>query len=201
MPKAKSWILVVLCVAGLLTLSSCSKNKYAMRLDYGEAGYYAVDVAIWDSYKDAEGDEIWWYTVADATAELKVTYVDPGTSLPAYPAGHAVHLESYSVTWKGTPKLPKTTGALDFLVPLDISGGTEVTVPIMVMPGISKDTVGVLGDLIGDPGSERNTFVGQITSKATIEVRGRDVVDDHEVAATTELTGVFADYVNPNKAH
>ena len=201
MPKAKSWILIVLCLAGLLSLTSCTKNKYAVRLDYAEAGYYAVDVAIWDSYKDPDGTVIWYATVSDATAEIKATYVDPSSSLPAYPASHAVQMQNYSVTWKGTPKLPKTAGTLNILVPLDASGGTEVTVPIMVMPAISKDTVTALVDLRGDPESDLNTFVGQITGRATIELRGTDVVDDHEVVATLELTALFADYVNPNKAH
>jgi hypothetical protein len=202
MSKAKSWIIVALCcVAGLLSLTSCTKNKYALRLDCAEAGYYPVDVAIWDSYKDPDGTVIWYATVADATGELKATYVDPSSSLPAYPASHAVQIQSYTVTWKGTPKLPKTSGALNLLVPLDISGGTEVTVPILVMPAISKDTVTALTDLRGDPEGDLNTFVGQLTAKATIELRGRDIVDDHEVIATIDLTGVFADYVNPNKAH
>jgi len=201
MPKAKSWILIVLCLAGLLTLNSCTKNKYGLRIDYSEAGWYAVDVAKWTSVRVERGEEF-WHTVYDATAELEVSFVDAGSYFPTYPNEHAVLLQSYSVTWKGTEKPPKTTGSLNILVPLDVTGGTPITVPIMVVPAINKDTSTVLSNLLGDPSTEDpNTFVGQLVCKATIELRGKDVVTDQEFVGSIELTGAFADYMEPNDYH
>ena len=100
MLKAKSWILLVLCVAGLLSLNSCTKNKYALRIDYSEAGWYPVDVAKWTTVRVEGGGIEYWHTVYDATADLKVMFVDPGSYYPSYPNEHAVLLQSYSVTWK-----------------------------------------------------------------------------------------------------
>ena len=103
---------------------------------------------------------------------------------------------------EGAEKPPKTTGSLNILVPLDASGGTEVNVPIMVVPAVNKDTSTVLADLLGDPSPEDpNTFVGQLVCKATIELRGKDVVTDQEVVGSIELTGAFADYMDPNDYH
>jgi hypothetical protein len=203
MSKAKSWILIVLCAAGLLSLTSCAKNNYAMLVNYEESGWYPVDVAKWTAVREQGGDFTYWYTVKDGTAEFSVAYVDPGSYYPTYPTSHALMLQSYTVNWKGTvgQKPPNSSGQLNVLVPLDVSGGTEVKVKILVVPAGNKDTSTVLSDLRGDPESDPNTFVGQLVSKAEITLRGKDIATNADVEATLELTAAFADYVDPNDYH
>jgi hypothetical protein len=166
-----------------------------------EAGYYAVDVAKYIPVKDTEvGGVVYYPTYYDGTADLRISYIGSISELPTFPSGGAIRLTTFRVRWTGAA-IPPTSGSLDNLVEADPTGKTEIVVPILVVPAGIKETCTVLADLQGDPNSDPNTFVGQVTAKGTIEVHGKDITTDEDISTTVEFTAAFADYVEPNKAH
>jgi hypothetical protein len=205
MAKTKVLFAILLGFVGFFLVTSCATPKYVLRFDCEEGGYYAVDVARWD-YVKVEQEVIWFYYQDDATVNLSAYYFQPGVSLPTYPGIQEAHLQSYRITWTGYGasqgiKIPTTTGALDVLVPADVNAeGSKVPLSLMVIPGVNKDTVGVLAELRADPESQV-FFNGEINAKGHVVVNGIDKITDEPITAEFDLNVVFADYKDPNKAH
>jgi hypothetical protein len=166
-----------------------------------EAGWYPVDVAKYIAVKDPTSGEVTHYpTYFDGTADLKISYLGSIRELPTYPADDAIRLTTFRVRWTGAT-IPTTSGSLDNLIHADPLGKADITIPILVVPAGAKESCAVLTDLQGDPDSDPNTFVGQVTAKGTIEIHGKDIINDEDISATVEFTAVFADYVEPNSYH
>jgi hypothetical protein len=204
MAKAKIWILVLLCIGGAMLLVSCAKPKNVLIVQNDESGWYPVDVAKWYSIRVTPGEPPEWYhTVTDATLKLTAHYANPGLGTPTYPGDRSVHLNRYTITWKSSVvKIPRLTGSLDVTVPLDLTGsGKGAAFELLVCPATNKDTVTALADLLGDPDSDPNTFVGQVIVNADVQVSGTDLLTDEDVSATIQLTAAFADYLDPNTYH
>jgi hypothetical protein len=200
MPKAKSWILVLTCAVGLM-LVACGQPKNRLQIAMDEAGWYPVDVAKYIAVKEPSGGGVTHTaTYVDGTADLRISYLGSIRELPTFPADDAIRLTTFKVRWTGAA-LPTTSGSLDNLVHSDPSGKTEIKVPILVVPAASKESCTVLTDLQGDPDSDPNTFVGQVTAKGIVEIHGKDIINDEDILATVEFTAVFADYVEPNNYH
>jgi hypothetical protein len=200
MPKAKSWILVLMFAAGLM-LVACGQTKNRLQVVMDEAGWYAVDVAKYIAVKDPTSGEVTHYpTYFDGTADLKFSYLGSMRALPTFPADDAIRLTTFRVRWTGAA-IPTTSGSLDNLIQADPLGKTTIIVPILVVPAGVKESCAVLTDLQGDPDSDPNTFVGQLQAKGIIEIHGKDIMTDEDISATVEFTAAFADYVEPNSAH
>lgn len=194
--------LLVVFAVGILLLATCSKPKNVLRLTCDEAGNYAIDVAHWISERTEAGDLEWTAVMTDAIANINAYYIQPVTGFNTYPPNLAVRLESYTVTWAATGvKIPRLSGYIDVLVPADVSGTNPKTFSLLLCPAINKDTVSALQNLRGDPESDRNTFVGQIIARATVEVVGKDQVTNEEVRGSLQLQTTFADYQDPNNLH
>lgn len=199
MAKAKVCVAVVLCVLSALAIFSCAKPKYVLRIDSKEAGRYEVDVAKWQFYKGAE-DTGWVYTVKNADCKATAIYVQPGDGMAHMSGPYFAKLTEYRVIWPSGSGIPNTSGVLNVLIESDPDGRKSTDFDFMVIPGVNKDTVGVLAALRSDP--ENNEFsTDQIIAKARVNFKGKDLVTDEDLEADLWLTVVFADYLDPNNAH
>jgi hypothetical protein len=184
---------------GFYVAVSCSKPARTLRVECDEAGLYQIDVAKWTYFKGSE-ETAWIYNVTDAVVKAKASYAQPGTGSPTYPSDYSAQIQSYQVTWGSNVKIPKTTGALNVIVPSDLDGKTKVDLTFLLLPAVSKDTVTDLADLRGDP--ESNVFFnGQLSAKVKIRFDGKDLLTDEDLSTEAEMTVVLADYMDPNQLH
>jgi hypothetical protein len=199
MAKSKVCIAVALCVLSFFIVLSCAKPRYVLRISYAESGRYEVDVAKWLFYKGSV-DTGWIYTVKNADAVATALYMQPGDGMAHMSGPYMLLLQKYEVTWPAGSGIPRTSGALSTLVESDLDGKKTIDFDFMVIPGVNKDTVGVLAALRSDP--ENNDFLtDQLTAKAKVKFTGKDLVTDEEISTESEMTVVFADYLDPNNAH
>jgi hypothetical protein len=200
MPKVKSWILVLMCAAGLL-LVACGQPSNRLRVTMDEAGFYPVDVSRYIIVKGTQGEVDYYHTYDDATADLLVNYTGSISELPTFPADDAVQLTSYRVTWHGVAISP-TSGGLDNVLQADPTGKSMTKLSIVVVPAGIKETCAVLVPLQGDPSvDDPTTFVGQLVAKGQVEIDGTVLRTGEEISTTVQFTAAFADYEEPNKDH
>lgn len=202
MPKVKSWILVLTWVAGLL-LVACTQPQNRLRVTMTDAGDYAVDVAHWLATKESGGGVLYTPTFLDGTAEVTAVYTGSINELPAFP-DDAVQLTSYKVTWHDVPpgaSIPPTSGAVNEVLQADPTGKLGTKIPIVVVPGGTKETCATLVDLEGDPNDDPNTFVGQVMAKGQIDMYGTVLNTGENIMTSVQFIALFADYVEPNTDH
>ncbi|MEO0109141.1 MAG: hypothetical protein ABIK62_08265 [candidate division WOR-3 bacterium] len=204
MSKAKVGLVVLLSLAGLVLFASCSKPKAVLHVSIPEGGYYPVDVRIWIQVPNPEPGEpdIWTWTYRDATVDCELCYYQTGAGVPTYPSENILRLDRYSITW--TPaspqvKLPGLSGALDVYLRANFKGDF-VTVPVLVMPAVCKDTVSAFSGIVGDPEEQIYTG-GQILAKGRIKFEGTDLLTGEAITGEATINAVFADYMDPNKLH
>jgi hypothetical protein len=193
MVKAKVCVVVLLCAAACLLVTSCANVKYPLQVELPESGHYQIDVADWFQFTPPGAEEPEWaYSVADAVTEAEARYVETGNGLPTYPIEYTAHLTDYTITWQPAATgvtLPRITGVLDVLVPYD----QPATFDFMVISAGSLDTCAALTALRGDPESGE-FFNGDLSARAKVVFKGADVLTGEEVEWEAKLNVVFADY-------
>jgi hypothetical protein len=204
MKRNRSWLTLWLSLAVVVLAASCAREKILLvsfDVAKDESAWYPIDVADWNEGLNSNGEPEYYYTLHDATADLQAVLADPGTGRQL--GSRPIRLESYTVTWKDTSlEIPKFTGALDLVVPVDPNSGQPVRFTILVLPANDKQEVPALARLCGAPTpSHPSPFNGQLTTTARIDFLGHDLASDDPVNASMQLTAVFADYVDPNNYH
>ena len=201
MCKLGRWTTLLFGLALIALLASCAKKGtvvVSFSTANNESAWYPVDVANWIAVTGPYGQVDYYPSYTDATADLQATLIDAGTGQPS--DSRVVHLDSYTVTW-GNAHIPTLHGALDVLVPADPNSSKPAKFTVLVMPGIEKETLGVLANLQGDPNDDPNTFVGELVTTATINFYGTDLATGDTINTSLHLTAAFADYIDPNSYH
>lgn len=203
MCKLGRWTTLLFGLALIALLASCARKGtvvVSFSTANNESAWYPIDVAVWTEYSPYPYETYYSYTVNDATADLQATLIDAGTGQPS--DSRVVHLDTYSVNWDNSSlHIPVMRGTLDVTVPADPNSSKPAKFTVLVMPGIEKETLGVLANLRGDPDDDPNTFVGELVTTATINFYGTDLATGDTINTSLHLTAAFADYIDPNSYH
>jgi hypothetical protein len=200
MCKIRRWTALLSGLALIALLASCArKGTVVVSFDSAnnESAWYPVDVANWIAVTGPYGQVDYYPSYTDATADLQATLIDAGTGQPS--DSRVVHLDTYSVNWDNSAlHIPAMRGTLDATVPADPNSSKPAKFTVLVVPGVEKETLGVLASLQGDPNNDPNTFVGELVTTATINFYGTDLATGDPVSTSLHLTAAFADYLDPN---
>jgi hypothetical protein len=204
MKRNRNWLALLLSLTAVVLTASCAREGILLvsfDVAKDESAWFPIDVADWNEGLNSNGEPEYYYTLHDATADLQAVLADPGTGRPL--GSRLIHLDSYTVTWKDTTlDIPKFTGALDLVVPVDPNSGQPARFTVLILPAGNKEDVRALAELRGKPTpSHPSPFYGQLTTTARIDFLGHDLASDDPVNASMHLTAVFADYVDPNNYH
>jgi hypothetical protein len=208
MPKTRLCIILLFCAVGFFALMSCSQSTNTLRIADDDGGYYPVDVVFHDSVIDKSETPpgvTYYNTYVDATTKITVTYATAYEGWPVYPApgASALQLTNYTVTWRCNPtsqKIPPTSGGIDEIVKGAPDGSNQISLTLMTIPAITKETCTALLNLVADH-SSGVVYNGELSALGTITIYGTDLLTGQQMSAVGYLNAEFADYNDLKTVH